>query len=111
MKHAGQISNRSAGRYTEPPARAGQSPIAPLMVVGVAAVANICNGLRCFWRYKGSVPPPAGREVFPVFEDSFLTRRGAAINGTDVVRYHPHRVLQGLKVIWVSAREVSCESV
>jgi len=50
------------------------------------------------------VPPPAGREVFPVLEDGFLTSFGIAVNAIDPVRNRPHKALQGLQVVRIGAR-------
>ncbi len=72
---------------------------------------NVCDELRCFGRYEGSVPSPVGREVFPVLQNGLLARLGVTINAIDIVCHHPHKVLQGLQVVRVSARVVSCVSV
>ncbi len=50
------------------------------------------------------MPPPAGREVFPVLEDGFLTSFGIAVNAIDPVRNRPHKALQGLQVVRIGAR-------
>jgi len=39
------------------------------------------------------VPPPAGREVFLVLEDGFLTSFGIAVNTIDPVRNRPYKAL------------------
>ena len=69
------------------------------------------DGLRCFGRYEGSVPPPAGHEVFLVLQNGLLTRLGVTINAIDTVCHHPHKVLQGLQIVRVSAGVASCVSV
>ncbi len=57
------------------------------------------------------MPPPAGREVFPVLQNGLLARLGVAIGAIDTVRHHSHKVLQGLQVVRVSARVVLYVSV
>ncbi len=65
---------------------------------------NVCDELRCFERYEGSMPSPVGGEVFPVLQNGLLTRLEVAIGAIDTVRHHSHKVLQGLQVVRVSAR-------
>ena len=50
------------------------------------------------------MPPPAGLEVFPILKDSFFTSFVILVNTIDPIRNHPHKVLQGLQVVWVGAR-------
>ncbi len=57
------------------------------------------------------MPPPAGREVFPIIEDGLLTRLGVTIHAVDTVCHVPHKVLQGLQVVRVSAGVVLRVSV
>jgi hypothetical protein len=47
---------------------------------------------------------PTGREVFSILEDVFFTSRGIIVINIDPVRDHPHKVLQGLQDVRVSAR-------
>lgn len=37
------------------------------------------------------MPPPAGREVFPVLQNGLLARLRVTINAIDTVRHHPHK--------------------
>jgi len=49
---------------------------------------------------------PINRKVFLVLQNKLLVRLGIAIGAIDIVRHHPHKVLQGLQVVQVSARVV-----
>ncbi len=57
------------------------------------------------------MPPPSGREVFPVLEDAFFPGFGVAVSTIDPVCNVPYKVLQGLQVVGVSARVILCVSV
>ena len=57
------------------------------------------------------MPPPSGREVFPVLKDGFFTSFGIAVTTIDPVRNRPYKILQGLEVVRVGARVVLCVSV
>ncbi len=57
------------------------------------------------------MPPPSGREVFPVLKDGFFTSFGITVNTIDPVRNRPHKILQGLEAVRVGARVVLCVSV
>ena len=57
---------------------------------------NVCDGQSRCRRYNGVVPPPPGREVFPVLKDGFFTSGGIIVDPVDPVRHLSHKVLQGL---------------
>lgn len=77
----------------------------------MALGTKICDGLCRLGMYEGSMPPPAGCKVFPVLQNGFFTSRGITVNAIYPVRHLPHKVLQGLQVVRVSARVVLGVSV
>ena len=54
------------------------------------------------------MPPPSGRELFPILKDRFFTSFGIAVITINPIRNGPHKVLQCLEIVQIGARAILC---